>query len=293
MLHLCYAAFYAMLTNMDDILQLYPASQQQRDLNGLYLALNLHRRAEQGDVLIYSNYIASVDGRISLRGADPDAGSESFVVPQSITNKRDWRLYQELAAQADVMLTSARYFRQLDRGNAQDLLPVGSAPEYADLNAWRQRQGMKPQPDVVVLSNSLDIPIEALEKIQDRRVTICSSQRANDKQVSRLASLGFVVWIAGRERVEGKALKQQLIACGYRSAYMIAGPAVHRTLIAADVLNQLFLTTHLSVLGHDAFHTILSGQLDQPAKLQLQRLYLDRGATSPQLFAQYALHRSG
>jgi len=292
MLHLCYAAFYVMLTNMDDILQLYPASPQPRQLNGLYLALNLHRRIEQDDVLIYSNYIASVDGRISLRDADSDANSEAFVVPKSIANKRDWRLYQELAAQADVMLTSARYFRQLARGSAQDLLPVGNAPEYDDLNEWRRQQGMKPQPDVMVLSNSLDIPLAALEKIQDRRVIICSSERADDKQVARLASLGFVVWIAGRERVEGKTLKQQLIACGYRSAYMIAGPAVHRTLIAADVLDYIFLTTHLSLLGHDAFHTILSGQLDQPAMLQLQRLYLDRGAISTQLFAQYALHQS-
>jgi len=283
---------------MNDILQLYPVNQQQRALTGLYLDLKLHKQAAVGDVLIYSNYITSLDGRISLRDADSKTGSEvrsevrseTFVVPKSIANKRDWRLYQELAAQADVMLTSARYFRQLARGIAQDLLPVGRAPEYADLNKWRQRQGMEPQPDVVVLSNALDIPIAALEKIQDRRVTVCTSERADDKQIARLESLGCAVKIAGRDRVEGKALKQQLIACGYRSAYMIAGPAVHRTLIAAGVLDKLFLTTHLSVLGHDAFHTILSGPLDAAVSVELQRLYLDYDGISPQLFAQYAFH---
>jgi len=286
---LCYADFFYMISRMTDILQLYPAGQQQRVLIGLYLALNLHRQADAGDVLIYSNYIASVDGRISIRDDD----SDEFSVPESIANKRDWRLYQELAAQADVMLTSARYFRQLAKGNAQDLLPVGDAPAYADLNQWRQRHSMRPQPDVAVLSNSLDIPAAGLEKVQDRRVMIYTSERANDKQVSRLESLGCTVSIAGRARVEGKALKQQLIACGYCSAYMIAGPDVHRTLIADDALDILFLTTHLSVLGHDAFHTILSGQLDQPARLNLQRLYLDCDALSPQLFAQYALHPQG
>jgi len=277
-----------MISHMTDILQLYPVSQQQRALNGLYLALNLHRRADAGDVLIYANYIASVDGRISLR--DDDSGEN--IVPESIANKRDWRLYQELAAQADVMLTSARYFRQLARGKAQDLLPVGRAQEYADLSDWRQQQGMEPQPDVVVLSNSLNIPVAALEKAQDRRVIICSSERADEKQLGRLESLGFAVMIAGREQVEGKALKQQLVACGYRSAYMIAGPVVHRTLINAGVLDVLFLTTYLSLLGQDDFHTILSGPMDQPARLQLQRLYLDRAALSPQLFAQYALRQS-
>jgi len=99
---------------MTDVLQLYPASHRQRTLNGLYLGLNLHRQAEIGDVLIYANYIASVDGRIAVR----DEGSGEFVVPPAIANKRDWRLYQELAAQADVMLTSARYFRQLATGVA-------------------------------------------------------------------------------------------------------------------------------------------------------------------------------
>jgi len=273
---------------MTDVLQLYPASHRQRTLNGLYLGLNLHRQAEIGDVLIYANYIASVDGRIAVR----DEGSGEFVVPPAIANKRDWRLYQELAAQADVMLTSARYFRQLATGRAQDLLPVGRETEYADLKAWRLQQGLTLQPDVVVLSLSLDIPEAALEKVQDRRVMICTSERADDKQVSRLESLGHTVAITGRDRVEGQQLRQVLVSCAYRSAYMIAGPAVHRTLIADDVLDQLFLTTHLSLLGQDSFHTILAGKLNNPANLQLLRLYLDRDTSASQLFAQYALHHT-
>lgn len=271
---------------MTDILQLYPVTQQQRALNGLYLELNLCEQAAAGDVLIYSNYIASVDGRISVRDDD----SAEFVVPKAIANKRDWRLYQELAAQSDVMLTSARYFRQLAQGKAQDLLPVGSAPEYMDLKEWRQLHGLKDQPDVVVVSNSLDIPAAALEEVQDRRVIICTGEQADDAQLGRMESMGLTVLIAGRERVEGKKLRQLLIDQGFRSAYMIAGPEVHRTLIADGVLDYLFLTTQLSLLGHDAFHTILSGQLDQPADLHLQRLYLDQIESSRQLFAQFALH---
>ena len=102
------------------VLRLYPAPQQKIPLKGLYLSLSLHRQAESGEVFIYANFIASLDGRISLLDAHGEQG-----VPASLANKRDWRLYQELAAQSDIMLTSARYFRQLARGNAQDLLPVG------------------------------------------------------------------------------------------------------------------------------------------------------------------------
>ncbi|MFQ5344664.1 MAG: RibD family protein, partial [Mariprofundus sp.] len=268
-------------------LQLYPVSDHKRSLKGLYTDLKLNEQAEVGNVLIYSNYIASIDGRISIRDSD----SDEFIVPEAIANPRDWRLYQELAAQADVMLTSARYFRQLARGKAQDLLPVGSTSAYADLREWRIRRGLEPQPDVMVISNSLDIPSAALESVQqDRRVIMVSSEQANTDRVARLESLGVTVLIAGPDRVGGLELKQLLVDQGFRSAYMIAGPQVHRTLIADGVLDYMFLTTHLSLLGEDSFHTILSGELEQAVCLQLCRLYLDQCAAPGQLFAQFALH---
>ena len=85
------------------VLQLYPPPQRKMSLNGLYLGLRLHREAVEGELFVYANFIASLDGRISL----PDSYGEQGV-PSSLANKRDWRLYQELAAQADVMLTRAR-----------------------------------------------------------------------------------------------------------------------------------------------------------------------------------------
>ncbi len=270
---------------MRDILQLHPHSQQQCSLTGLYLKLNLHQEAQQSDLLIYANYISSVDGRISLR----DAESGEFMVPASIANGRDWRLYQELAAQADIMITSARYFRQLAMGKAQDLLPVGTAPEYADLAEWRVQQGLNRQPDVVIISNSLDIPANALAQLEDRRVIICTSEQADVQKVNQLQASGFTVLIAGTQQVEGKRFKQCLINLGYRSAYMIAGPEVHRTLLNDHVLDRLFLTTRLNLLAGDDFHTILNGSLANPAELELLSLYMDRDASSQQLFAQYAL----
>jgi len=267
------------------VLRLYPAPQQQTVLQGLYLDLNLHRQAADDDVLIYSNYISSMDGRISVRESE----SGEYVVPESIANKRDWRLYQELAAQSDVMLTSARYFRQLAKGRAQDLLPVGAAPEYADLLEWRREQGLKIQPDVVVLSNSMDIPIEAIEKVQDRSVMVLTSQQADRKKLELLQSYGVKIFTVGQQAVEGLVLKQFLIEQGYRSAYMVAGPGVHRTLIADQVLDRIFLSTHCSLLGGNAFHTMLEGDIGNAAQLELRSLYLDQIASSPQLFAHYAL----
>jgi riboflavin biosynthesis pyrimidine reductase len=267
------------------VLRLYPAPQQQMALQGLYLGLNLHRQAADGEVLIYSNFISSLDGRISVH----EAKSGEYIVPGSIANKRDWRLYQELAAQSDVMLISARYFRQLAKGKAQDLLPMGASPEYADLLEWRQEQGLKMQPDVVVLSKSLDIPVQAVEKVQDRSVMVLTSQQADRKKLELLQSYGLKVCMAGKKTVEGLALKQLLIEQGYRSAYMIAGPQVHRTLLADHVLDQMFLSTHCSLLGGSVFHTILEGDIENTAQLELRSFYLDQCASSTQFFANYAL----
>lgn len=264
---------------------LFPPSSDTRPLQGLYLDCCLHKQAAMGDVLIYSNYIASLDGRISLR----DDKTGEFSVPESIANQRDWRLYQELAAQADVMITSARYFRQLDKGCAQDLLPVGQGSDYADLGVWRAEQGLKLQPDVVVVSASLDIPLKALESLKDRRVWVLTVDSADSKRCQQFEMIGVTVVKVSENQVRGAALKAFLIEHGYRSAYMIAGPAIHHTLLASGVLNRLFLTTHLSLLGQNKFHTILQGEM-APVRAQLDSLYLDN--EGGQMFAQYGIKGS-
>ncbi len=261
---------------------LFPPSADKKMLQGLYLDACLHQQAAVGDVLIYANYIASLDGRIALR----DGQAHEFSVPASIANRRDWRLYQELAAQADVMITSARYFRQLDQGCAQDLLPVGQEPDYADLAAWRAEQGLKPQPDIVIVSASLDIPLAAIKSLQGRQIWVLTVQGADADRCKQLEDIAVGVVQVSAGQVQGKALRNFLIKQAYRSAYMIAGPAIHHTLLADGVLNRLFLTTHLSLLGQNDFHTILQGSLS-PVNTILRSLYLD--AEGGQLFGQYEI----
>ncbi len=270
------------------VLRLYPQPAAQVSLKGLYLELDLHRQAADGNVLIYSNYIASVDGRISLR----DTNNGQFIVPEAIANKRDWRLYQELAAQADVMITSARYFRQLATGHAQDLLPIGQGEEYADLLDWRHNQGMNAQPAVAIISHSLDIPVAALDKIHERDIYVFTTEHADTVRALALKQHGAHIIHAGASgNVDGKALRRELAALGFRSAYMIAGSQVHATLIKAFALDRLFLTTRHTLLGGEAFHTILQHELIAPINLALESLYLDATLDSSQTFAQYFLNR--
>ena len=139
------------------VTRLYPAPGGQHPLEGLYLQHQLHKQPDKP--YVYSNFITSLDGRISLGNDD----STTHTVPAATVNPRDWRLYQELAGQADLLITSGRYFRQSLAGEAQDQLPVGNQAEFADIREWRLTQGLPPQPDIAILSSSLDIPIAALE----------------------------------------------------------------------------------------------------------------------------------
>lgn len=271
------------------VLQLFPPSGEPHDLQGLYLGLGLNRRTRQGiadesGLLIYANFISSLDGRISL--LNEQAGE--FGVPACLANKRDWRLYQELAAQADVMITSARYFRQLAQGCAQDLLPVGKESEYQDLAQWRSQHGLKPQPDVLIVSVSLDIPPQALSALQDRRVMIITPAGCDPLRRQSLEQAGAEIFEVESKSitVTGRDIRTLLQQQGYAAAYMIAGPQVHHTLLADGSLDELFLTTHFSLLGHDAFHTVLQGEID-PVQLRLQSLYLDQ--QGHQSFARYSV----
>ena len=262
---------------------LLPASSESLSLEGLYLHLNLHREAGEGEIHIYSNYVASLDGRISR--FNPETGD--YEVPKSLANERDWRLYQELAAQSDILVTSARYFRQLATGSAQDLLPVGSG--FDDLKQWRLAQGLEAQPAVAILSRSLDIPVEVLEQLGERTIYVMTSATAPADKRAELESQGVAVMTAGDVDVEGRALRRVLIALGFRSAYMIAGPQVHSTLIEAKVLDALFLTTRFTLMGSEKSHGLCEGALSMPHVMQLQKLYLDE--VGEQMFAHYGLKR--
>jgi|AMFO01.1.fsa_nt_gi Pyrimidine reductase, riboflavin biosynthesis len=264
------------------VMRLHPLPPKRLPLSGLYLGQQLHR-AGTGKVTIYANFIASVDGRIALPAAD-----DEFAVPAHIANARDWRLYQELAAQADVMLTSGRYCRQLTAGRAQDLLPIGPEPEYRDLRDWRKARGLSPQPHVAILSAGLDIPTSVFSRLRDRRVYVVTTTRADRKRQETLVAHGARILHAGEgSHVDGRILHRRLAELGFRSVYAVAGPQVLATLLAASVLDRLFLTLHGSLLGGGRFHTLLQSELEDPVRLMLRSLYLDRDGGNEQLFAQF------
>jgi len=245
------------------VTKLFPSPQDSIPLQGLYLEHDLYSKGSPGKPFVYSNFIASLDGRIAIAR---EAGS-THVVPEATTNPRDWRLYQELAGQADLLVTSGRYFRQSLLGEAQDALPLGPQQEYDDIREWRSIRGLAPQPDIAVMSSSLNIPLAALEPYRSRKISVVTGDAADPGRVATLQDNGVAVIRAGSGiQVEGRRMLDELARLGYRSIYAIAGPAIFHTLLRARIVDRLYLTITQQLLGGDSYDTLTRGELLEPAQ---------------------------
>jgi riboflavin biosynthesis pyrimidine reductase len=255
------------------ILRLYPLPAGEYPLERLYLAQEMAPAAGSDKPFVYSNFIASLDGRIAVARE----GRATHQVPAAIANPRDWRLYQELAGRADILITSGRYFRQSEIDEAQDRLPLSSQPDYRDIHEWRSGRGLAAQPDIAILSRSLEIPLRSLEGYRNRRIIVCTGRHADAGRMARLAENGVEVVVAGADRsVDGAALITKLATIGYANIYAVAGPGVLHTLLEAGALNRLYLTLTHQLLGGVQFDTLTrGGRLDPVLDLRLVSLYLD------------------
>ena len=261
-----------MKARMDDLIRLFPLPPQEIPLEGAYLAHDVRQYAQQsGRPFVYANFVVSIDGRIAI----PHPSGDGLTVPKSIANERDWRLFQELAAQADIIISSGRYLRDWAAGRAQEILQVDD-PRFANLRAWRQRRGLPPQPDIAIISASLDFPIPDLLRAGGRRVIVFTTADPDPDRVKEIASQAGQVIVAGDESVNGATMVERLAEMGYRSVYSAAGPRVLHLLLEGGVLDRLYLTHGNRLLGGRPYAGIVEGALFEPATdLRLNAVFLD------------------
>lgn len=271
----------------ENVLQLYPAPTREVPLKGVYLGEGLRAQSEKlGKAFVYSNFITSLDGRIAI----PHPSGTGMTVPDQIANDRDWRLFQELAVQADIIITSGRYLRDYIEGRAQEILRVYEDPAFADLREWREQQDMPPFPDLAVISGSLDFPLPDLLTWGDRSVVVVTTQNADPERLDAMREQVANVIIAGEQSVEGKPLVDGLTKLGYKTVYSTSGPKVLHLLLKDGVLNRLYLTFAHRFLGGTPFSSIVEGDLLEPAQdFLLRAVYLDPHALdgSGQLLTSY------
>ncbi len=251
--------------------RLYPSPGHEQDLEGLYLALGLHRLGSPGAPFVYANFVSSLDGRIAL--ADADSGRHQ--VPDHLTSPSDWRLFQELQAQADCLITHGGYLRAVAQGHLDDVLQVGVAPAAQDLAAWRQEQGIAGQPTVVVASASLDFPLPDSLARFGQKVYLATGAQADPARVRHWQRRGLEVIVAGPgATVTARPLLQALTQRGLCRPYLLAGPQMLETMLRDRLLDRLFLTVTHQILGGASFDTLVGGP-PLGCRLRLRSLYYD------------------
>ncbi len=266
--------------------RLFPPPYQAMPLSGLYLGLKLHELGTPHQPLVYANFLSSLDGRIALEKPSGDA-----YLPKSLTSPNDFRLFLELEAQADCLITHGGYLRSLAAGKLGNILQIGQREETADLVQWRVGQGLNPQPGIVVASASLDFPLPDSIHEHGQTCLIATGQNADPAKVGQWRQKGYEVIFAGKDRrVEGGPLVDALGKRGFRSLYLIAGPEMLETMLRDGKLCRLFQTITHQLMGGHAFRTMSPGPEYGPVgHLKLLSLYYDTCSPSDtgQWYAQF------
>jgi len=270
------------------VFRLFPPPYEEVCLKGLYLGLNLQELGTPSEPFVYANFLSSLDGRIAVENPTGEAR-----LPKTLTSPADFRLFLELEAQADCLITHGGYLRALQAGKLGNILTIGQREEDSDLLPWRLERGLAPQPAIIIASASLDFPMPGCIREHGQVCHIATGQNAEHAKIRHWQNEGYEVIIAGKDRlVEGVPLLHALGERGFCRPYLIAGPDMLDTMVRGEKLSRLFQTITHQLMGGVAFRTVSPGAEYGPfGHLKLRSLYYDPHSPQDtgQWFAQFEL----
>jgi riboflavin biosynthesis pyrimidine reductase len=219
--------------------QVFPVKSQV-PLEGLYLDQRLLDRAAQiRRSLVLTDFLTDKNGVIAKATKDG-----RFEIPAALKNASDWGRYQELLAQADVLISGGSYFKRL--ATSQDILyqfEPGNA--FENLGQWRLNAGYKKRsPDVAIVTRDLDFEIPDKLIQSDRRIVIFTTDSmAKSNKARSLSNVNTAIIGSGEERVEGGQLIGSLSNdMGYRVIMMVTGPHILDLLLKAERMDLIYVT---------------------------------------------------
>jgi riboflavin-specific deaminase-like protein len=207
--------------------------------------LDLGSRAPATRPYLVLNMVASLDGKAAVEGTTRALGSEA-----------DRLLFHHLRTQVDALLVGAGTVRQ-ER--------YGKAVKSEELRAKREQEGLDPNPLVVIVSGRLDLPGDLpLFCEPDARVVVATGAEGEVEgakaQIDYMRTGDDLPLMLARLREEH----------GVSSVLCEGGPTLNSYLLAADVADELFLTTSAQLVGGAHELTIVEGRkLLEPARTEL------------------------
>ncbi len=248
------------------IKKIYPITKKSLySLDKLYLKPILSSKNSKKP-LYFANFLTSLDGRIATYSKKYD----SLLTPKSIKSNIDSSLFFQLHAQSDCLVTNTKYIQGLEKGYYGDILSVNNSR----LNKWRKKNNIKEQ-KIIILSNSLNFKKNKYLEIYKKRITILTTSK-NQKKINSFTKNGYKIVKYSGKNISAKKLHKFVIKNKFKSVYFIAGPEIVEQMIASNLLNRLYCSISMSVIGTKNYDTIIRGDLlKKQKKLKLKEMYIN------------------
>lgn len=228
---------------------------------------------------VYANFVASADGVVAL----PIAGESGGII--SGHSEPDRFIMGLLRAAADAVLIGAGTFRA---GSGDLWLPETVFPEAAeDFAKLRAQLGLRPRPLLVVISGSGDVDL-AQPALRD---CLILTTPAGEAQLRGRLPEGARTAVASPSLYLCQAWIDLLADQGLTTILCEGGPTILGELVAAKLVDELFLTTSPQLFGRrlgDRRKSLVEGV--DLAGHAMELLSLRRHESH--LFLRYALTRS-
>jgi riboflavin biosynthesis pyrimidine reductase len=232
---------------------------------------------------LYANFVASLDGVVALPG---EIQSNRMI---SAHSEADRFVMGLLRASADAVLVGAGTMRSSPRTQwtAEHAYPP-AAPLFGEL---RRSRGRSPRPELAVLSGSgsVDPRHPALEE----GALVLTSRRGATRLRRRLPGAATILTLGARTPIDPVAAVEALRQRGNELILSEGGPIAFGALVAAGLVDELFLTTSPLLAGRSPGSprpALVDNTEFLPATTVECKLFTLRRAGS-QLFLRYQLSR--
>jgi riboflavin-specific deaminase-like protein len=222
--------------------------------------IGFHARAPADRPHVFVNFVATVDGRAAVEGHTKALGSEA-----------DLDMLLSLRSAADALLIGSGTLRA--EGYAR---LVGNE----ERRARRVAAGLAEDPTAVLISRSLDLPWETagLFKAPEQPIIVYTSSDAEPPATPA------PVEVVRLEEATPSAALADLRRRGIRALLCEGGPRLHRSLLVAGLVDELFVTITPLLTGDELEPNIVAGG-KLPAPIGLDLLWVLRAGT--ELFCRY------
>ena len=229
-----------------------------------YSGLGLVELAHADRPYLVTNFALTLDGRATIGGRSGPIGGST-----------DSGVLHRLRTQVDAVMIGAGTLRVERYGRI--------VPDPA-LRGYRERaEGLAPDPLAVIVTDSLDLPWDAgLFTTGFGRVLILTSSA---DEVPDTATSARVDRHPGRVDLP-RAMRMLRAERGVRALLCEGGPHLHADLVAAGLVDELFVT-HAPKLARNDGPGLLENGIGEPLDLELVWLLEDDG----ELFSRYRVKR--